>query len=222
MSEPSNPASRGVSGAPPALPRAPHHSDAPRTYQRMLSGRFLHLYDPNPLDLEIEDLLVGISRVNRWNGQTRGPVGFNVAHHSVLVDDILRTMVWPKAPREARLWALSHDLAEGAYGDLVSVVKAVVGPVYTELEGRLETCIRLKIGLPATMPEAWTKAVKKADRIAAVTEAVRLCKWTETDARRDVGAGYRGRLWPHPIDPWPENEARSRWRDRFHRLGGAG
>lgn len=186
----------------------------------MLSGRFLHLYDPNPIDLEILDLLTGISRVNRWNGQTRGEVGFNVAHHSVLVDDILRDMVWPKAPREARLWALAHDLAEGAYGDLVSVVKAVVGPVYKELEARLETCIRLKIGLPATLPEPWRAAVKKADRIAAVTEAVRLCNWTESDARRDVGAGYRGKLWPGSIEPWPEGVARDRWRERFRRLGG--
>ena len=41
-----------------------------RAWQRMLSGRRLDLLDPSPLDIELEDIAHGLSRVARWNGQT--------------------------------------------------------------------------------------------------------------------------------------------------------
>lgn len=207
---------------PPDSSRVPTHQDAPRTYQRMLSGRMLHLLDPSPLDIDLSDLVTGASRVNRWCGQTRGEVGFNVAHHSCIVERILVEMVWPKAPPQARLWALAHDLPEGAgLGDLVTPVKAVIGPRgYQELEERLARAVRLHLGLPAALPEEWRQAVKRADRIAAVTEAVRLACWSEADARRDVGGGYRGKLWAGEMEPWPETLARERWFARFRLLGG--
>lgn len=47
--------------------------EAPRAWQRMLSGRRLDLLDPSPLDVEIEDIAHGLARVARWNGQTQGP-----------------------------------------------------------------------------------------------------------------------------------------------------
>ena len=46
----------------------------PRSWQRMLSGRRLDLLNPSPLDIEIEDIARGISRVARWNGQTSGSI----------------------------------------------------------------------------------------------------------------------------------------------------
>src|ERR1700759_1300299 len=87
--------------------RVPRQDEAQRTFHRMLSGRRLHLLDRNTLDLELKVLLVGISRVNRWCGQTVGEVGFNVAHHSCIVEQVLIDMVWPGAPLEVRRWALA-------------------------------------------------------------------------------------------------------------------
>jgi 5'-deoxynucleotidase YfbR-like HD superfamily hydrolase len=198
----------------------PTAEQAPRTFGRMLSGRLLHLLDPSPLDLDLNDLLIGISRVNRWCGQTIGEVGFNVAHHSCLVEQILCDMVWPGAPWEVRRWALSHDLAEAVYGDVVTPVKAVLGDRYRELEGRLERALCLVLGIGSTVPAEWRRSVKRADRIAAVTEAVRLAGWTEKEARKLVGMGYRGKLWQGPLDPWPEQEARAQWITRFRAVGG--
>ncbi len=60
----------------------------PRAWQRMLSGRRLDLLDPSPLDVEIDDIAHGLSRVARWNGQTVGPHIFSVAQHSLLVEKI--------------------------------------------------------------------------------------------------------------------------------------
>ena len=59
-------------------------ADAPRAWQRMLSGRRLDLLDPSPLDIEIGDITHGLARVARWNGQTVGEQIFSVAQHSLL------------------------------------------------------------------------------------------------------------------------------------------
>ena len=200
--------------------QVPTAAEAPRTFQRMLSGRRLHLLDPSPLDLDLSDLVIGISRVHRWCGQTIGEVGFNVAHHSCIVEQILVDMIWPAAPLEARRWALAHDLAEAIYGDVVTPVKAVLGSPYKELEHRLERALAAALGFSDGIRAEWRKAAKKADRIAAVTEAVRLANWAEPDARAHVGLKYRGPLWAGPLDPWPEHEARRNWRARFEALGG--
>ena len=60
----------------------------PRAWQRMLSGRRLDLLDPSPLDVEIEDIALGLSRVARWNGQTQGRWPYTVAQHSLLVEQL--------------------------------------------------------------------------------------------------------------------------------------
>src|SRR5260221_6919703 len=58
------------------------NGEAPRAWQRMLSGRRLDLLDPSPLDIEIEDIAHGLARVARWNGQTHGDYIFSVAQHT--------------------------------------------------------------------------------------------------------------------------------------------
>ena len=58
----------------------------------MLSGRRLNLIEPSPLDIEIEDIALGLARNTRWNGQTRGPHAWSVAQHSDFVVDIVRTL----------------------------------------------------------------------------------------------------------------------------------
>ena len=63
-------------------------AEAPRAWQRMLSGRRLDLLEPSPFDIEIEDIAHGLARVARWNGQTVGDHAFSVAQHSVVVEAI--------------------------------------------------------------------------------------------------------------------------------------
>src|ERR1700727_669924 len=63
---------------------------AGRAWQRMVSGRRLHLLDPSALDIEIEDIAHGLARVARWNGQTNGAHIFSVAQHTLLVEAVMR------------------------------------------------------------------------------------------------------------------------------------
>ncbi len=173
-----------------------------RAWQRMLSGRRLDLLDPTPIDIEVSDIAHGLAFVARWNGQTRGDFAYSVAEHSLLVEQIF-TARHPAAPVRWRLAALLHDAPEYVIGDMISPVKAAVGPDYAALDARLSAAIHLRYGLPATLPVAVKKQIKRADRISAWLEAVRIAGFTEAEADRlfgridrDASAGFEIRLRP--------------------------
>ena len=118
-----------------------------RAWQRMLSGRRLDLLDPSPLDVEIEDIAHGLAFVARWNGQTRGEHAYSVAEHSLLVEEIF-AMIVPRCETRWRLAALLHDAPEYVIGDMISPVKAAVGPGYAALDTRLARAVHIRFGLP--------------------------------------------------------------------------
>jgi len=159
---------------------------APRAWQRMLSGRRLDLLDPTPMDIEIEDIAHGLAFVARWNGQTHGDTPYSVAEHSLLVEDIY-TRQNPASPAKWRLAALLHDAPEYVIGDMISPVKAAVGPQYGELDARLTAAIHLRFGLPAQLPGSVKKAIKRADKLSAWLEATRIAGFTEAEANKFCG-----------------------------------
>ncbi len=165
----------------PDRPGAP-----PRAWQRMLSGRRLDLLDPSPLDIEIEDIAHGLARVARWNGQTYGDNAFSVAQHSLLVERVHRLQNPVSTPRE-RLATLLHDAPEYVIGDLISPFKAVIDTAYREVEERLHRAVRLRFGLPATLPPQMAARIKKADQTAAYFEAVQLAGFADKEAARFFG-----------------------------------
>ncbi len=188
-----------------------------RAWQRMLSGRRLDLLDPSPLDIEIEDIAHGLSRVARWNGQTGGEWAFSVAEHSLLVERLV-VEASGAAPAKWRLAALLHDAPEYVIGDMISPFKAVIGAEYKTFEARLQAAIHLRFGLPAVPPKRARDLVKRADRAAAFLEATHLAGFGEAEARRlfgrpRAGAGIVPRAGP------PE-EARRRYLARFAQLHG--
>jgi len=144
-----------------------------RAWQRMLSGRRLDLLDPTPVDIEIEDIAHGLAFVARWNGQTKGDFAYSVAEHSLLVESLF-TRLYPKAPVKWRLAALLHDAPEYVIGDMISPVKAAVGPGYEDLDQRLTTAIHVRFGLPAALPKTIKSKIKRADKISAWMEAVQI------------------------------------------------
>lgn len=165
----------------------------PRAWQRMLSGRRLDLLDPAPLDIEIVDIAHGLAFVARWNGQTRGDWPYSVAEHSLLVEEIFGRM----APREGARWrmaALLHDAPEYVIGDMISPVKAALGPGYGELDQRLTAAVHLRFGLPAVLPKGVKAAIKRADRVSAWLEAVQIAGFSLTEADRFFGRPADGAL----------------------------
>lgn len=158
----------------------------PRAWQRMLSGRRLDLLDPTPMDIEVEDIAHGLAFVARWNGQTIGDYAYSVAEHSLLVTDIF-TAQNPTAPIKWQLAALLHDAPEYVIGDMISPVKAAVGPDYGVLDDRLMAAIHIRFGLPAQLPVTIKKQIKKADKISAWLEAVQIAGFTAAEADKFFG-----------------------------------
>jgi len=158
----------------------------PRAWQRMLSGRRLDLLDPSPLDIEIEDIAHGLAFVARWNGQTRGDYAYSVAEHSLLVEQIFGKM-HPRTDAKWRLAALLHDAPEYVIGDMISPVKAAVGPDYGHLDDRLTAAIHIRFGLPAVIPALIKKQIKKADIISAWLEATQIAGFAENEADKLFG-----------------------------------
>lgn len=158
----------------------------PRAWQRMLSGRRLDLLDPTPVDIEIEDIAHGLAFVARWNGQTFGDFPYSVAEHSLLVE-ALYTRMNPKAPVKWQLAALLHDAPEYVIGDMISPVKASVGAGYGELDDRLTAAIHIRFGLPAKIPAAVKKAIKRADKVSAFLEATQIAGFSVEEAGKFFG-----------------------------------
>jgi len=161
-------------------------SKTPRAWQRMLSGRRLDLLDPTPVDIEIEDIAHGLAFVARWNGQTKGDYAYSVAEHSLLVEKLFSRMTPGISPRW-QLAALLHDAPEYVIGDMISPVKAAVGPGYEDLDTRLTTAVHIRFGLPAAIPAAIKKQIKQADRVSAWMEAIEIAGFSMTEADRLFG-----------------------------------
>lgn len=156
-----------------------------RIWQRMLSGRRLNLAEPSALDIEIEDIARGLSRINRWSGQTKGQHGFSVAQHSVLVTEQLR-LLQPKATTELLRAALLHDAAEYVIGDMISPFKKFIAGSYLDVENQLQAAIHQRFALPHPLPQTWTAGIKRADRHIAWLEATQLAGFSPTDAHKFI------------------------------------
>ena len=172
----------------------------------MLSGRRLDLLDPTPMDVEIEDIAHGLSFVARWNGQTAGDWPYSVAEHSLLVLDLFDALS-PGAEPRWRLAALLHDAPEYVIGDMISPVKAAIGPGYAEMDARIAAAVHLRFGLPAVLPARVKRLVKRADAASAWLEATQIAGFTEAEADR-----FFPRLDPavaRRIVPLPPAQARA-------------
>jgi 5'-deoxynucleotidase YfbR-like HD superfamily hydrolase len=202
-------------------PRAESIPRGSRAWQRMLSGRRLDLLDPSPKDIEVEDIAHGLARVARWNGQTIGEHAFSVAQHALLVEEIA-TAMHPDLTSRWRLAALLHDAPEYVIGDLISPFKAAIGLDYKAFERKLLEAIHRRFGLPPSLPERITMAIKMADRVAAYYEATQLAGFTETEANRYFGVprGVPERLRQRleALDAVPTAEAQAEFLARFEAL----
>jgi 5'-deoxynucleotidase YfbR-like HD superfamily hydrolase len=181
----------------------------------MLSGRRLDLLDPSAVDIEIEDIALGLSRVARWNGQTEGSWAYSVAQHSLLVEHLVGRFR-PRAAPGWRLAALLHDAPEYVIGDLITPFKAAVGLDYKDLELRLLAAIHIRFGLPAIPAESASLLIKRADRAAAFLEATHLAGFTPAEGRKYFGRP-RG-LEDVSLEPWTPEQAEARFLTRFEAL----
>jgi len=183
----------------------------------MLSGRRLDLLDPTPVDIEIEDIAHGLAFVARWNGQTKGDFAYSVAEHSLLVETLFQR-ISPKSPPKWRLAALLHDAPEYVIGDMISPVKAAVGPGYGALDDRLAAAVHLRFGLPAEIPKTVKRDIKRADKVSAWLEATQIAGFSVAEASKFFGRPDAALVDGLSVVLRPPSEARTDFLNRHSNL----
>jgi 5'-deoxynucleotidase YfbR-like HD superfamily hydrolase len=129
---------------------------------RTYSGLEINPSDPNPENIELVDIAVSLSRVNRYVGHTRFP--YSVAQHSVLCSD----MALAEAPHLA-MHCLFHDAAEAFTSDIPTPVKALLKPAITEIEDRFDAAVYERFKLTHLL-DAGKQQVKYFDEQAYLLE----------------------------------------------------
>ncbi len=172
-----------------------------RAFILLGSGRRLDLLDPRPDAWTDKDLAVGLSRTHRWGGHSRWELPLSVAQHSLLVLVLRQGMQphQPLTPREA-LRELLHDAEEALMGgfDPVSPLRPHLGAGFQALADRLRSAVALRYGLPCWDGDDLVLH-KRADRLAAASEALHVVGWPREEIRGTLGI----LLTPLQADPLP-------------------
>jgi hypothetical protein len=197
-----------------------------RAWVRMPSGKRLDLLNPTPFDWDDSDLALGLARTYRWGGHSAWPLPLSVAQHSLAVMLLRQAATPAPLPPVALLRELLHDAEEGLLGfDAVSPIKPFLGDGFRALTRRLEQAVFLRYRLPAWTP-AEHQQHKRADRLAAASEAVHVAGWSEQEVRATLK--IRSAVLDHdplaaaygctPWEPWPPGVAAERFLGELERL----
>jgi uncharacterized protein len=124
----------------------------------------------------------------------------------------------PAANREERLAALLHDAPEYVIGDMISPFKAALGVDYKAFEHKLLAAIHVRFGLPATISNGLTTAIKQADRTAAYLEATQLAGFSVAEAGTFFGVPKGLGGFDATLVPQAPNEAAAEYLSLFRIL----
>ena len=190
------------------------------------SGRPLDLLKPDPWAWQDEDLAVGLSRTYRWGGHSAWDLPLSVAQHSLTVLAIRKAQPGPGLSKAEQLRELLHDADEGFLSfDCITPVKPRLGEGYASLVQRLQAAIVARYHLPAWTEDDYARH-KRADRLAAASEALHVVGWSRHDIRHtleisaaaladdplSVPNGMR------PWQPWPPQLAAQLFLEELNRL----
>ena len=106
------------------------------TMIRTRSGRYLDFANPDPADIQLEDIAVALSRAPRFSGHTRE--FYSVAQHSIFVGRMIAG--------KGRLKGYLHDASEAYLADVATPAKQLL-PEYYVLESRVMGAIAQAFGL---------------------------------------------------------------------------
>ena len=133
------------------------NEDAPVGWMVFGTAGEIRLEDLQPEDVRLEDISRGLSRIQRYAGQTREAV--SVAWHSIAVARLCRP-----AGHAAELAGLFHDAGETFVGDWLGTLVTLAGPELQALRKHTQDCCYAAAGVDTT--DAGTlKTVKTADRL---------------------------------------------------------
>ncbi|MBC7496790.1 MAG: phosphohydrolase [Sphingomonadaceae bacterium] len=199
-----------------------------RPFVLLPSGRVIDLADPSPDSWSDEDLAIGLSRTHRWGGHSRWPRPLTVAQHSLTVLAV-RLQGEPDLAPAACLYELLHDAEEGLLGfDCIAPMKAFLGAPFAALASQLTNAVARRYDLPTLDAEDYRRH-KRADRIAAASEAHHVTAWTPSQIAATLQLTKQP-LTHDPLfaadatsgfaewEPWPADVAAAAWLDALRTL----
>lgn len=197
-----------------------------RAWIRLPSGLHLDLLNPDPKAWTDTDLFKRLSRTPRWGGESRFAQSLSVAQHSLTVLALVEQMAQAPLSGRVKLREGMHDGEEGLIGfDLLSPIKPFLGEPFALLSSRMFDAIAERYALPEWTPEEYARH-KRADLIAAASEAFHVVGWTEDEIRNvlqithpiltvDPLAAIYGCT---PWEPWMPEVAAQRFGDKMAAL----
>lgn len=200
-----------------------------RAWVRLPSGRRLDLINPDPGAWLDSDLALRLARTYRWGGESSWPLPLSVAQHSLLVLALRRLWSDTPLPASDALLELLHDAEEGFLGfDCITPLKDVLGLSFRAVSSRLMAAVSERYELRAWSPAAHA-VHKRADSVAAASEAVHCIGWAAHEVRDVLGIVhpvldvdplaeiYGCRPW----EPWAADVAAERFLDALESLRAA-
>ena len=170
------------------------------------SGKKFFPANPQEDQIDISDIIIGLSREPRFAGHTKTKNSYCVAEHSV-------RCYWI-APKRVKLLSLMHDSPEFILKDIPRALKGLLSPLYDEIEDKTARVIASKYGyLDDYLDEECCRLVKEVDDIMAATEL------------RD----FKGESFPHlpPAlseylgEPWSAERATYEFAEAFCEITGS-
>lgn len=156
------------------------------------SGLMLNYQDPQPEQIDIEDIAWSLAGLPRFLAHTKKRM--SIAEHSLLVARLLADD-YPE-DYELQLAGLLHDAAEAYTGDIPSTLKDLL-PKLVEVQAHIDLLVAEKFGLDSQ--RFYSAEVKKADLLAL--------SWEAKQFKASQGQGWTIELdryidWPdQPMSP---------------------
>jgi hypothetical protein len=202
------------------------NTDNVRAWVRLPSGKRLDLLSPTAFDWDDKDLAIGLARTYRWGGHSAWPLPLSVAQHSLTVLALCREAAPSGLAPHAELRELLHDADEGLLGfDALSVIKPFLGDGFHALASRLQDVVFQRYGIQYWTP-AEKETHKRADRIAAASEALHVAGWKKEEVKQVLKIPFKpldaDPLFPvyggTPWEPWAPDLAAERFLKELQRI----
>lgn len=203
------------------------HHLIPRAYVRQRSGLHLDLLNPSADGWTDEDLAIGLSRTYRWGGHSMWPLPLSVAQHSLTVLELYKGLAKRPQSRVELLRELLHDADEALIGgfDQISPLKPFLGSGYAQIVTKLQAAVFARYGVPEWSADD-RKIHKRADHLAAASEAVHVAGWSGDEVLDHLNIGLKPlktdpltkRYGGKPWKPWPPAVAAERFLDQLQQL----
>lgn len=188
------------------------------SWQQTYTGQQFYALDPRTDEIHLEDLIIGLSRENRYARQTIRP--YYVAEHSVYVSiaagQLARDMnLDASVVLDIERQGLLHDGSEAWIGDIPRPLKRQRAmKAYRKIEAKWEHCVNERFNIVPT--DLSSRLVKEADNRVVLDEIRELMN--------DPGMWQRTNRYPVlkplgiKIQGLNSKQAEMMFRDRFNKL----